>query len=141
MYTIIDTSRQTGARLGEAVRSVETMEEAVTVRCQMLMTKKAQGKRPVVWITKDAIDEGEEILFADPRIQELKSRELAKLPNISPYELKDKRSKLSLSRRELADKLGYSYRAVVSWEQGWRPVPKPVERMLSLLEHPLSTPS
>ncbi|MCP4645829.1 MAG: helix-turn-helix domain-containing protein [bacterium] len=52
---------------------------------------------------------------------------------MTPAKLRKIRARLGMTRRELGAATGYSYRAVVAWEQGWRRVPKPLLRMLDSL--------
>lgn len=42
------------------------------------------------------------------------------------------RARLGLTQSQLAEKLGVSSKAVQSWEQGWRPVPGPVEKLMEI---------
>lgn len=53
---------------------------------------------------------------------------------MTPTELKQKRERLGLTQEQLGQKLGYSKRAVSSWEQGWRKVTPRVEKAIEMLE-------
>ena len=46
--------------------------------------------------------------------------------------LKEIRARLEMTQAEFADSLGISLRALQSYEQGWRPVPKTVIRIITL---------
>jgi len=53
---------------------------------------------------------------------------------MTPDELKEARATLGMSRRELAEASGYSYRAIVSYEDGWRsPFARPFVIIVELL--------
>lgn len=52
--------------------------------------------------------------------------------NMTADQLKKIRARLGLTQSQLAEKLGVSSKAVQSWEQGWRPVPGPVEKLMEI---------
>ncbi len=54
---------------------------------------------------------------------------------MDPSELKATRLRLGYkTRKALAEALGVSIRAIDSWEQGWRPIPRWVPKFIILLE-------
>ena len=48
-------------------------------------------------------------------------------------QLQKLRKKTGLSQKEFAEKIDFSIRAVQSWEQGWRKMPAPADKLIRIV--------
>ncbi len=53
---------------------------------------------------------------------------------MTKQELKKTRAALKLTQAQLADELGVNKKTLEAWEYGINPIPKPIEKLLKILE-------